>query len=501
MVKQRRARRKEAGTDLVDEYREVRLGDVYKTEKIHSEDMEESEDDEETTRALITGQRTIYHARLYGDDKKFTTFIYSGTDASKVFHVVLIQALLYSLSADMEDGFQEVFTVLSHMECNDWELWYNTQSGCFSCGPSASFRWLIKRRYTIKDLRSTGDMLKDETCVRYLSKSGSPGLDQDLLSQAYSSYDPKSCIMNSLFGIKHQCSQACTKTSVPVLEWMEQGSGLWRRSNLPSFVHDDVSALLDDVGLDAVYLGMKHRPSARVPEQFCTSWNAPPDGGLFDRRVLEGGSTRFSLNYGKLQSEGLGFLYTAIVELEKAWLSQAHHVFSAEGDIEHRCLLAMFHAILDFVDEPVSQADDTDESAATQIYLFVRAPPKWIKEIDVWLTGPVSFWTFDENGATQMSELTRKRLRLPQVVSGSGRVRIWSWPKYVYDALHAWQVARGFDPATIDFARSLGYPIFEPIAPRESQSDVTEDEEEPQSISTAVGATAEGLLLFWSAWT
>ncbi|KAK7051658.1 hypothetical protein VNI00_004637 [Paramarasmius palmivorus] len=40
-------------------------------------------------------------------------------------------------------------------------------------------------------------------------------------------------------------------------------------------------------------------------------------------------------------------------------------------------------------------------------------------------------------------------------------VNSFSWPSYVYTVIREWQVARGFDPGTADFARSLGYPEFE----------------------------------------
>ncbi|KAK7060739.1 hypothetical protein VNI00_000471 [Paramarasmius palmivorus] len=53
-----------------------------------------------------------------------------------------------------------------------------------------------------------------------------------------------------------------------------------------------------------------------------------------------------------------------------------------------------------------------------------------------------------------------------------------SYPKYTYDAIHKWQVAKGFDPSTPDFARSLGYPILERVTPEKSRFEEVAKEEE-----------------------
>ncbi|KAK1219191.1 hypothetical protein PQX77_018101 [Marasmius sp. AFHP31] len=35
------------------------------------------------------------------------------------------------------------------------------------------------------------------------------------------------------------------------------------------------------------------------------------------------------------------------------------------------------------------------------------------------------------------------------------------WKAEIYDLVRQWQVAKGFDPTTTDFARSMGHPIVE----------------------------------------
>ncbi|KAF9262449.1 hypothetical protein L218DRAFT_988282, partial [Marasmius fiardii PR-910] len=48
----------------------------------------------------------------------------------------------------------------------------------------------------------------------------------------------------------------------------------------------------------------------------------------------------------------------------------------------------------------------------------------------------------------------------------------WSWHTKVYKALHNFQVARGFNPTTTDFAQSLEFPIFEVVPPKNQFQEV-----------------------------
>ena len=47
--------------------------------------------------------------------------------------------------------------------------------------------------------------------------------------------------------------------------------------------------------------------------------------------------------------------------------------------------------------------------------------------------------------------------------------------RYVYAAIRNWQVARGFDPATADFPRSLGYPEFDILIDNEAATSQFEE--------------------------
>ncbi|KAK7060715.1 hypothetical protein VNI00_000446 [Paramarasmius palmivorus] len=86
VLKQRRTRKKETELDLIDEYRDIRLGDIYRVQKTGSDERWEWEWDDEGQHALTkTGERTFYRAKLYGDDKMFTAITYTGRDASELW--------------------------------------------------------------------------------------------------------------------------------------------------------------------------------------------------------------------------------------------------------------------------------------------------------------------------------------------------------------------------------------------------------------------------------
>lgn len=98
------------------------------------------------------------------------------------------------------------------------------------------------------------------------------------------------------------------------------------------------------------------------------------------------------------------------------------------------------------------------------IYLFVYPLPMTIPELVLWDRGYTEayFWSFDRNGQSKMSEEECEHWGIPELTAELHPfVRcsyLRSWPAHVYAALRKWQISRGFDPNTSDFARSLGIP-------------------------------------------
>ena len=93
-----------------------------------------------------------------------------------------------------------------------------------------------------------------------------------------------------------------------------------------------------------------------------------------------------------------------------------------------------------------------------------------VAEIKSWEKNRTHFWSLDENGRSEMTEEECRRWGVPKLYLHVDfyQPRAVTWPSHVYDAIRDWQVARGFDPTTVDFAQSLGYPEFDIIIDNET---------------------------------
>ncbi|KAK7056654.1 hypothetical protein VNI00_002371 [Paramarasmius palmivorus] len=123
------------------------------------------------------------------------------------------------------------------------------------------------------------------------------------------------------------------------------------------------------------------------------------------------------------------------------------------------------------------------DSEPPPIYLFIHPAPTCLPELVSWLSGyqPTYFWSFDETGRTQMSDDDCEEWGLPQLYHTHhiSSIQLRTWPDNVYKALRDWQIARGYDTATADFARHLGYPELEIIGPpKKTNAQSTEVQDE-----------------------
>ncbi|KAK1235889.1 hypothetical protein PQX77_000870 [Marasmius sp. AFHP31] len=95
------------------------------------------------------------------------------------------------------------------------------------------------------------------------------------------------------------------------------------------------------------------------------------------------------------------------------------------------------------------------------IYLFVYPPPSDLRN---GYTSSLHYWSLQKDGQSQLSPETCNDLGLPVnldiTVFGLDSS---SWSTDSYKSLQHYQVSRGFDPTTTDFAQHLGYRhIFQP---------------------------------------
>ncbi|ESK93196.1 hypothetical protein Moror_14640 [Moniliophthora roreri MCA 2997] len=479
-----------------DQYREIICGDIYKIELLSSEARQDREWKDGKLVSTHLYQRTIHQARVYGDDRVLTAISYHGRDAKKIWKeefmkcsqandpAVLLQLFAINRSKVPTLLFYDEWLPLGHlqskMEGTFWEkyylrvytrvwwyklkpnargskIWLNSRTGRISSGPDGPFAGIEFPRvwYNCEDMPSAMEMATADTCVRFFNQTGAGNLDFDVLQYArrrYSSTWPK-----SLLGIDSPDGHACSFWS---------RSTCWRRWSFCG--GDEVRDFIDKLRLDTVYSGAQLDKIAVLKEGLAYTWccwEDPPS----DQTLTDSGLTQFQFNVG-FRSEYRSNIQF-INKLGGAWLSQVHGLDWFTSGLES-CFIPHLDFYLRLKPRP-KQFGVSDLETLPVVYLFLRPPPLCLADIDSWLSQE-SFWSFDKNGTSKIPETECERLGLPYVTSHYAGITLHTWPKYVYDGLHAWQVARGFDPATADFARSLGLPILEPAITR-FESVVEED--------------------------
>ncbi|KAF9262796.1 hypothetical protein L218DRAFT_843403, partial [Marasmius fiardii PR-910] len=102
------------------------------------------------------------------------------------------------------------------------------------------------------------------------------------------------------------------------------------------------------------------------------------------------------------------------------------------------------------------------------VYLFVL--PLSIDILSIALqkkhTTSLHMWSFDKMGRSCISDSICQLLGLPTELYIDYKeeqdlyAEEFSYPAEVYKRLHSWQVARGFDPTTTEFAKHCGLHQF-----------------------------------------
>ncbi|ESK93141.1 hypothetical protein Moror_1077 [Moniliophthora roreri MCA 2997] len=465
-----RGRRRHDIDSEYDQYREIIRGDIHKLERLSSQDVWVSWEWKDG-QPIWTCQRTVHQARVYGDDRAFTAISYHGRDAKKIWKkefmkysqaddpVVLLQLFAINRSRVPTLLFYDEWLPLGHLyskvketfwegyylkvyTCVWWrrltpkdfgsKLWLNSRTGRISSGPDGPYTYLQHPRvpYNCEDMPSAMEMATTDTCLRFFNQTRAENIDYDVLEYA--------C---------EQKSFTCIESLLGIDSPDDHPHGFWRRSTCDRRLR-----------LDTVYSGAQLDKIAIVKEGLAYAWNTWQDA-LSDQTLLDGGLTGFRFNWFNVGSQRLYWIHFDTEVPEDAWLSQVHRSELSISDSE-----TCFIPYLDFclnLEPRHKQLGVSDSETLPIVYLFLRPPPIYLADIDSWLS-QVSFWSFDKNGTSEIPETECECLGLPYITFGEVLLRLYTWPKYIYDGLHAWQVARGFDPATVDFARSLDLPILEP---------------------------------------
>ncbi|KAK1233422.1 hypothetical protein PQX77_003418 [Marasmius sp. AFHP31] len=200
---------------------------------------------------------------------------------------------------------------------------------------------------------------------------------------------------------------------------------------------------------------------------------------------------------------------------EHAWMSQAWRVFHNRGialeDDLNVYYLVCPSAKLDSEWLKPSEVQLKRQSQQP-IYLFVRPPPSDFN-YNHHKTSSLYYWSFHEDGRSPLSPDTCRGLGLPAELVYRHSSYATSWFNKDYKRIHQYQLLRGFDPSTTDFARHLEYDgnLFQPVndsdrfqihrgSPPESRSstptpDIWKESEDSAVIEPILASTTSGTRL------
>ncbi|KAG7097654.1 hypothetical protein E1B28_004983 [Marasmius oreades] len=412
-------------------------------------------------------ERIISTAVINGDSSKFTVVSYKGRDAVKAWKK---DFQYFSETADARNmqlfginqssipllifygellplahcwdrlgqlGRSYATTLAFRMKCNRSAMWIDPKQGKLICGlegPDHDMRHV--GFLNIKTLPSNVELLQDDACWRYFSQLP---LDKE--------FD------RDVIAILHYTSEGTENVSIA--------------TSRPYVVSSP------DMSVIAVGNG---------------AWTQL--GCLASRVVMPDGRTRFLLS----QKDSCFQLYSnPISDNECAWLAQSSSVFHKHKISWHEDL-SQYKFI-----KPYIRLRGTFERSEIKRQRRLDGPPIYFL-LDPLHLFPVlkmgsavspHTWSFDKNGRTPIPHHHCKYLGLPTELKVEELLTSYkySWPTETYETIHRWQIARGFDPTTTDFARYLGCPIYE-ATPTESvrfeELSTEEGADEDLSITSCV---------------
>ncbi|KAK1228048.1 hypothetical protein PQX77_008927 [Marasmius sp. AFHP31] len=311
-------------------------------------------------------------------------------------------------------------------------LWVDPTRGVICRGPSgppdSKVRWRRKTRLGgVKNLPLTTDLLQGDVFLRFLaSQKNSKDVDQLVVQAMWESY---------------------------IISW--ETVGMHDPFNQPI-----VFSTLTQTPIAIVYSPWENRR-----------------GNLVEKKVLENGWTRFRLHGDATYLELSWYLSSSSADWSRAWIAQASSIFhslgiSLEGDLSTYQLIWRNAKLRGFLDGSPSKSQ---RRHLQPIYLFVLPHPPVFNS--TWL----HFWSFHEDGQSRLSPESCLHFGLPtQLYFNNYSDRyLYSWTTVDYKCLHEYQLSRGFDPKTTDFARHLGYVdyIFHPINDSDRFKEVYEEQQ------------------------
>ncbi|KAK1234676.1 hypothetical protein PQX77_002118, partial [Marasmius sp. AFHP31] len=194
--------------------------------------------------------------------------------------------------------------------------------------------------------------------------------------------------------------------------------------------------------------------------------------GLVGQKVLENGLTRFWLD-----EDAMSIFLRSVDEAEdtgKAWLAQASSIFhscgiSLEEDLSLYQLVWRSVWLKGYLN---ASPNKPRQQCQQPIYFFVHSPPPDLRDSEE--TSSLHFWSFHKDGQHPLSTEVCDNLGLPIVLQiFKNNPRSYSCSTEHFKWIHQYQLLRGFDPTTTDFACHLGYTNF-PFQPIDNSDRFTE---------------------------
>ncbi|ESK85870.1 hypothetical protein Moror_2342 [Moniliophthora roreri MCA 2997] len=461
-----------------DEFDVVKTGHVIHLKDLYSKDVSgwHWQNGELVGNMRKTAQKTISTIQVHPDQQsKFTAITYEGEGAQEawekdfkqfshvsrtglfqlfginrseipmlIFHHELIPVAHFYTKSFWMDVYLEHLRL--NKRCDDEDLWMDTKRGIFCSGPAGpviTFPGFSADESVVQALPSTLDMLKEQSSITFFSQFGST-MDGRVLDSAWTSH--ARTYLDDLFPKTTEDHYQNNHhpqwtTDHPYLE------DLWR--NPP---HHLPSNITDGLRFDTVY-SPSLDPIARWPPEVPGLWKWQGVDGLVEETRVDGGLTRFELgDQGEEVDLRAGFDWEAFSE---GWLPQSARVFDLLKTTGQQKSVSI-------VDPPRRKPDP--------VYLFLYPLPMTVLELISWMGGHTHFWSFDEDGRTRIPEEEWTQWGIPILAPYTASYTdLKSWPTHIYPALRNWQIARGFDPSTADWARECGYPEFEIIGAKVDQ--------------------------------
>ncbi|KAK1222541.1 hypothetical protein PQX77_014605 [Marasmius sp. AFHP31] len=417
-----------------DDYRNVKSGDFYRLEDVCVTEYPR----EPWYRYGRKVDKTVCAVEVIGTEGRFTSVTYRGPDARRAFEedfrkfsrarssestaqvfavdvgtvpsLLLWHGLLpishFGRSLGGLGGIY-VYNLCRKLNCLEWELWVDSGRGVFCQGPEGPWSgiWWMNEEVKAENLPLTAEMLQEDVFLRFLASLKSKQADRAFLY---------------------------------AMSW----GGNDNYEGVPeSFVRPTIFSTLTTT------------PIAVANNVWVDGW------GFTERKTLENRITRF-----RLEEDGSRLELRSNDNAGLAWLSQLSNIFEACG-ISLDDDLSNYHYQLVYPEARLEGYLDESPSKSQRrcqqpIYLFVYPPPP---DLSKGKTSHLHFWSFHKHSQSRLSPESCLDFGLPIKLTFF-HAHDFSRKTNNYKLIHQYQLLRGFDPTTTDFAQHVGYGhIFQPI--------------------------------------